>query len=63
MNAAEPFFCVVRCNESKWTVEARWPDDQTEIVETFADYFEALRWLNSQSTDWLDHRMTVKEAG
>ena len=43
MSAAEPFLCVVRRSESKWTVEAKWPDDSTEIVETFADYFEALR--------------------
>jgi hypothetical protein len=28
----------------------------TEIVETFADYFEALRWLSSQSTGCLDQR-------
>ena len=63
MSAAEPFFCVVRCSESKWTVEAKWPDDSTEIVETFADYFEALRWLNTHCAVWIDQRMTVKEAG
>ena len=45
MNAAEPFFCVVSRGNSNWTIEAKWPDDSIEIVESFADYFEALRWL------------------
>ena len=63
MSAAEPFLCVVRRSESKWTVEAKWPDDSTEIVETFADYFEALRWLSARSTAWIDERVIVKEAG
>jgi len=62
MSAAEPFLCVVRRGESQWTLEAKWPDDSTEIVETFADYFEALRWLSTQCTVWIDERVTVKEA-
>ena len=62
MSAAEPFLCVVRRSGSKWTVEAKWPDDSTEIVETFADYFEALRWLSARSTAWIDERVIVKEA-
>ena len=44
-------------------MEAKWPDGSTEVVETFADYFEALRWLSMQCTSWLDQRMAVKEAG
>jgi hypothetical protein len=63
MSAAEPFLCVMRRGESKWTVEAIWPDDSTEIVETFADYFEALQWLSTQCAVWIDQRMTIKEAG
>ena len=38
----EPFFCVVLRVNREWTIEAEWPDGTTEIVETFADYFEAL---------------------
>jgi hypothetical protein len=46
-----------------WTVEARWLDGLTEFVEIFADYFEALQWLSTQSTVRLEQRMTIKEAG
>jgi len=62
MEAGDPFFCVVR-GKREWIVEARWPGGLTEIVEIFADYFEALQWLSTQSTVWLEQRMTVKEAG
>jgi hypothetical protein len=61
MSALEPFFCVVRGSDREWTVEARWPDGLTEIVEIFADYFEALQWFSPQST--FEQRMTIKEAG
>ena len=48
MGAVDPFFCVaLRRGDGKWIIEAKWPDDATEIVETFDDYFEALRWLNA----------------
>jgi hypothetical protein len=63
MSPAEPFFCVVLLCGNQWTIEAKWPDDTTEIVETFADYFEALRWLSTQSAAWIDQRTTIKEAG
>ena len=63
MSALEPFFCVVRGSDREWTVEARWPDGLTEIVEIFADCFEALQWFSTQSTVWLEQRTTVKEAG
>ena len=63
MSEEEPFFCAVRGSERVWTVEARWLDGLTEFVEIFADYFEALQWLSTQSTVWLEQRMTVKEAG
>ena len=63
MEAGDPFFCVVRGSEREWIVEAKWPDGLTEIVEIFADYFEALQRLSTQSTVWLEQRMTVKEAG
>jgi len=62
MEAGAPFFCVVR-GKRAWIVEARWRSGLTEIVEIFADYFEALQWLSTQSTVWLEQRMTVKEAG
>ena len=49
MSAAEPFFCVaLRRDDGKWIIEAKWPDDSIEIVETFDDYFEALRWLSTE---------------
>ena len=66
MNAAEPFFLrsLSRFNFSNWTIEAKWPrTDSIEIVESFADYFEALRWLSTQSTAWINQRLAVKEAG
>jgi hypothetical protein len=63
MSEEEPFFCVVRGTEMVWTVEARWLDGLTEFVEIFADYFEALQWLSTQSTVRLEQRMTIKEAG
>jgi hypothetical protein len=63
MNAAEPFFCVVSRGNSNWTIEAKWPDDSIEIVESFADYFEALRWLSTQSAAWINQRVAVKDAG
>ena len=64
MSAAEPFFCVaLRRGDGKWIIQAKWPDDSTEIVEAFDDYFEALRWLSAQSKAWIDQRMTVKDVG
>ena len=61
VSTAEPFFCVApRRGDGKWIIEAKWPDDLTEIVETFDDYFEALQWLSPQSTGWLSRRMTAK---
>ena len=59
----EPFFCVVLCGNREWTIEAEWPDGTTEIVETFADYFEALRWLSTQSKAWIEQRVTIKRVG
>ena len=53
----------MRGTEMVWTVEARWLDGLTEFVEIFADYFEALQWLSTQSTVRLEQRMTIKEAG
>jgi len=55
-------FCAW-CRAARVDGKAKWPDDSTEIVETFAEYFEALRWLSTQCTVWIDERMTVKEAG
>ena len=64
MSAAEPFFCVaLRRVDGKWIIQAKWPDDSTEIVETFADYFEALRWLSTQSKVWIEQRLTVRDVG
>jgi hypothetical protein len=53
---------VLRVNR-EWTIEAEWPDGTIEIVETFADYFEALRWLSTQSTTWIEQRVTMKRVG
>ena len=64
MGGAEPFFCVaLRRGDGKWIIEAKWPDDATEIVETFDDYFEALRWLSSESSTWTEKRVAAREAG
>jgi len=65
VSAAEPFFCVaLRRGDGKWTIEAKWPDDSTtEVVETFCDYFDALRWLSTQASAWIEQRTTIKEAG
>ena len=64
MSAAEPFFCVaLRRGDGKWIIEAKWPDDSTEIVEAFDDYFEAVRWLSAQSTAWIEGRLILKEVG
>jgi hypothetical protein len=53
MSTAAPFFCVVMHHERKWTIEATWPDKSVEVVETFTDYFEALKWLNSEASEWV----------
>jgi hypothetical protein len=64
VSAAEPFFCVaLRRGDGKWIIQAKWPDDSTEIVEAFDDYFEALRWLSAQSKAWIDQRMTIRDVG
>ena len=64
MSAAEPFFCVaLHRDDGKWIIQATWPDDSTEIVETFDDYFEALRWLSAQSKAWIDHRLRIRDVG
>ena len=64
MSAAEPFFCVaLRRSDGKWIIEAKWPDDLTEIVEAFDDYFEALRWFRTQASAWIEQRVTVKRVG
>jgi hypothetical protein len=63
MSTTEPFFCVVRSSAIEWIIEARWPDDSTEIVETFEEYLEALKWLSTQSTAWIDQRMRLKDVG
>ena len=57
------FFLCSAGHKREWIVEARWPDGLTEMVEIFADYFEALQWLSTQSTIWLEQRIAVKEAG
>ena len=61
MSTAAPFFCVVSRGSSERTIEAEWPDGTAEIVETFADCFEALRWSGTQCAAWIDQRLTVKE--
>ena len=61
MSTAAPFFCVVSRGSSERTIEAEWPDGTAEIVETFADCFEALRWSVTQCAGWIDQRLTVKE--
>jgi hypothetical protein len=48
---------------ARWTIEAEWADGTIEIVETFADYFEALRWLSTQASAWIEQRIVVKDAG
>jgi hypothetical protein len=58
--AAEPFFCVA-LRGGKWVIEATWPDDSTELVDTFNDYFEALSWLSTQAGCWLDQRVSFRE--
>jgi hypothetical protein len=57
MSAAEPFFCVVMHHERKWTIEATWPDKSAELVEIFADYFEALSWLGHEASVWVEKRL------
>jgi hypothetical protein len=64
VSAAEPFFCVaLRRGDGKWIIEAKWPDVSIEIVETFDDYFEALRWLSTESSAWAEKRTTPKKVG
>jgi hypothetical protein len=64
VGAAEPFFCVaLRRGDGKWIIKAKWPDDATEIVETFDDYFQALRWLSAESSAWTEHRPNPKAVG
>ena len=64
MSTAEPIFCVVlRRGDGKWMIEAKWPDDSIEIVETFDDYFEALRWLSAKSSAWTEQRLPPKKVG
>lgn len=64
MSAAEPFFCVaLRRGDGGWVIEAKWPDDTTEVVETFFDYFEALTWLSAESSTWVEERLTPKKLG
>ena len=64
VSAPEPFFCVaLRRGDGKWIIEAKWPDDTTEIVETFVDYFEALRWLSAESSAWTETRSAPKKVG
>ena len=41
MSAAELFFSVA-LRDGKWEIEATWPEDSTELVETFDDYFVRL---------------------
>jgi hypothetical protein len=61
MSAAEPFFCVVMHHERKWTIEATWPDKSVEVVETFADYFEALRWVGLEASAWVEKRLALQQ--
>ena len=64
MSAAGPFFCIaLRRGDGKWIIEAKWPDDQIEIVEIFDDYFEALRWLSTESSASAEKRTTAKKVG
>ena len=64
MSAAEPFFCVaLRRGDGKWIIEAKWPDGLAEIVETFDNYFEALRWLSAKSSAWAEKQQTPKKIG
>jgi hypothetical protein len=62
MSAAEPFFCVVMHHERKWTIEATWPDKSVELAETSADYFEAMEWLNSEASVWVEKRLVERSA-
>jgi hypothetical protein len=62
MSTAEPFFCVVMHHERKWTMEATWPDESVEVAETFADYFEALRWLSLEASTWVEKRLLERSA-
>ena len=62
--AAEPFFCILMHHERKWTIDATWPDKSVEHVETFTDYFEAMKWLNSEASAWVAKQIqTRKGAG
>ena len=63
MSAVDPFFCVALRRDGKWIIEAKWPDDATEIVETFDDYFEALSWLSTESSAWTEQRLSSKKVG
>ena len=63
MSVGEPFFCVVMRDRARWTIEAKWPDGTMEVVETFTHYFEALRWLSTQTSAWIEQRLTVNDAG
>ena len=64
MRTAEPIFCVVlRRGDGKLMIEAKWPDDSIEIVKTFDDYFEALRWLSAESPAWTEQRLSPKKVG
>ena len=64
MSAAEPFFYVaLRRDDGKWIIEAKWPNGSTEVVETFDDYFVALRWLRAESSAWTAKRQAPKKIG
>jgi hypothetical protein len=60
MSAAEPFFCVVMHHERKWTIEATWPDKSVELIGTFADYFDALRWVGQEASTWVEKRLAFE---
>jgi hypothetical protein len=63
MSTAAPFFCVVMHHERRWTIEATWPDKSVEAVETFTDYFEALKWLNSKASAWIAQHSEPNKGG
>jgi hypothetical protein len=44
-------------------IEAKWPDNSLEIVKTFDDYLEALKWLSADSSAWTEQRLSQKKVG
>ena len=57
----KPIFYVVLRDGELWQVEAEWPGGAIETIDKFKAHYEALHWVRTHSSAWIEERIPTSQ--